>query len=132
MGGIRPGPGGNGSSIPRPRDGLAGRCRVAPRGRERTASAEASSSWSTTNEVVRDLARHVSPLEQPIVPSAQTVDDLRLDPRFQADPEAGRAANWKVPGGFRRQHVLQDNPSSPLACWPPPKACYYRYFNACI
>ena len=33
-GAIRLDPGGNGSSIPRPRDGLAGRCRVAPRGRE--------------------------------------------------------------------------------------------------
>eukprot|EP00966_Prymnesium_polylepis_P232367 5374225-Prymnesium_polylepis.2 len=27
-GATRPGPGGNGSSIPRPRDGLAGRCRL--------------------------------------------------------------------------------------------------------
>ena len=67
---------------------------------------EASAGWEGADETVRDLARAMIPGTNGHSAS-QTVDDLRLQPRYQAAPGVGRASDLAQPGGFRRVHVLE-------------------------
>jgi hypothetical protein len=69
-------------------------------------SDEASEGWQGADETVRDLARAMIPGTNAQCTS-HTVDDLRLQPRYQAAPDVGRASDLAQPGGFRRVHVLE-------------------------
>ena len=69
-------------------------------------SDEASEGWQGADETVRDLARAMIPGTNGQCTS-HTVDDLRLQPQYQAAPDVGRASDLAQPGGFRRVHVLE-------------------------
>ena len=69
-------------------------------------SDEASEGWQGADETVRDLARAMIPGTNGQCTS-HTMDDLRLQPQYQAAPDVGRASDLAQPGGFRRVHVLE-------------------------
>ena len=70
--------------------------------------------WEGADETVRDLARAMIPGANGHN-SSQTVDDLRLQPQYQAAPGVGRASDLAQPGGFRRVHVLESVASTGAA-----------------
>ncbi|KAL1527087.1 hypothetical protein AB1Y20_015770 [Prymnesium parvum] len=66
----------------------------------------AETTWTTTNEAVRDLHRAITP--GPQLKRAVTPEGCILPEAFRLHPEFGRASELAQPGGFRRAHILSD------------------------
>ena len=68
---------------------------------------ELSPSWTSRNEVVRDLHRAAENQQrEKRIPMSRSQEGSRLARNYQLHPEVGTASDLAQPGGFRRAHCV--------------------------